>query len=444
MTKKKALGLGMAALLAGWAVSASAETAPEIGGTSIEHPHSQQIAGSVPVVSLGGQYRINAYTLNDDDGAGDIAAARVRFRQNIDLKFSERFSTHIQLNIGHINEGIGNHNLNQDSDASVGLRHAIMNYKFSDAALLKAGLVPISDKFGDTLFSSDWDFNPVAVELDGKVDALDYRLAWMKIQENGETDENVAGADTDNDMDAYLLDLGTNAGFANVGVMGLVIRTPENGLGVASDGYETNSWIGVRADGKAADINWHLSVVNSNVDKSVFGNADDSTGLQLLAKVDGKADKIGWGLLGLYTTGSDDGEDSFFSPQTFYGGQGYWGKTGILNIQGPTDTGMDANMLRTDNGGLGLTTIQASLAAPLADNLSGYLGLGWYRANEENANDEDEIGTDVYAQVKYAFPNSPLALEVGFDVANLGKAAQNSNNDDRTASAVFARLQAEF
>lgn len=429
MTKKKVLGLGMAALLAGGVVSAS--------------------AGTVPEVSFGGQYRINAYALNDDDGAGDIAAARARIRQNIDLKFSEQFSTHIQLNIGHINEGIGNHNLNQDDDPSVGLRHAVMNYKFSDAALLKAGLVPVPDKFGDTLFSSDWDFNPVAVVVEGKPGNIDYRLAWMKIEENSETDETAAGVDQDNDMDAYLLDLGTNVGMANIGVMGLIIRTPENGIGVASDGYETNSWVGVRADGKAADINWHLSVVNSNVDKSVSsglmsGTDEDSTGWQVLAKVDGKAGSLGWGLLGLYTTGSDDAKDSFFSPQSLYGGQGYWGKTGILNIQGPTDTGMDVNNLRTDNGGLGLTTIQANISSPLMTNLSGYVGAGWYQANEDNANGHDDIGTDVYAQVKYTFPNSPLALDAGFDVASLGKAAPNSNDDTRTATAVFARLQAEF
>lgn len=441
MKTTKVLGLGMAALLAGWAVSAS--------------------AGTVPEVSFGGQYRINAYTLNDDDGAGDIAAARVRIRQNIDLKFSEQFSTHIQLNIGHITEGIDNHATNTtgadspgagDRGVTVGLRHAVMNYKFSDAALLKAGLVPIPDKFGDTLFSSDWNFNPVAVVLQGNA-GVDYRAAWMKIQENGETDEigagnipagKAAGDKTDNDMDAILLDLGKDLGVANVGVMGLVIRTPENGIGVPSDGYETNSWIGIRADGSAASLKWHASVVNSNVDKSVFGNADDSTGWQVLAKVDGKVDKVGWGLLGLYTTGSDDAEDSFFSPQSLYRGQGYWGKTGILNIQGPTDTGMDANMLRTDNGGLGLTTVQANISSPLMDNLSGYVGAGWYQANEDNTAGDKDIGTDVYAQVKYKFPDSPLALDAGFDVASLGKAAPNSGGDTRTASAFFARLQAEF
>ncbi|MDO8445988.1 MAG: hypothetical protein Q7T53_07810 [Deltaproteobacteria bacterium] len=423
MKKKGMLFLGMAALLLTETVDLYAGTTPE--------------------VSFGGQYRINAYTLNDDDGAGGIAAARVRIRQNIDLKFSEQFNTHIQFNIGHINEGAGNHNLNQNGEASVGLRHAVMNYKFSDAALLQAGLVPIADKFGDTLFSSDWDFSPVAVLVKGNA-GVDYRAAWMKIEENDETDETAAGADTDNDMDAYLLDLGKDLGVANVGVMGLVIRTPENGIGVASDGYETNLWLGIRADGSTAGLNWHASLVSSNVDKSVTGAADDSTGLQFLAKVDGKIDKIGWGLLGLYTTGSDDGEDSFFSPQTFYGGQGYWGKTGILNIQGPTDTGMDVNNLRTDNGGLGLTTIQANISAPLMDNLNGYIGAGGYQANEENPAGDDDIGADVYAQVKYKFPDSPLALDAGFDVASLGKAAPNSGGDTRTATAFFARLQAEF
>ncbi|MBI5233483.1 MAG: hypothetical protein HY880_03935 [Deltaproteobacteria bacterium] len=319
-----------------------------------------------------------------------------------------------------------------------------MNYKFNDAATLIAGLVPLSDKFGDTLFSGDWDFNPVTFALAGKINAIDYRAGWIKIAENDETDKTAAGDDTKDDITGFLLDLGANAGIANVGIMGLAIQTPNT----ASDGYETNSWVGVRADGSSAGLKWHASVVNSNVDKSVFGNADNSTGWQVLAKVDGKAGDIGWGLLGLYTTGSDDAKDSFVSPQSLYGGQGYWGKTGILNIQGPTDTGMDKNMLRTDNDGLGLTTIQANISSPLMDNLSGYVGAGWYQANEDKIvgtkNYGTDIGTDVYAQVKYKFPDSPLALDAGFDVASLGKAAPNSGGDSRTATAVFARLQAEF
>lgn len=426
MRKKRTLFLGMAVLLLA-GVGASA-------------------AGTAPEVSFGGQYRINSYTLMDKDGAGNIAASRVRIRQNIDLKFSEEFSTHIQLNIGHITEGIGNHTANTTGTAApgvtVGLRHAVMKYKFSDAAILVAGLVPLSDKFGDTLFSGDWDFNPLTYALVGNTSGLDYRVGAFTVAENGESDEKTGSVKTMNDIGGYLLDLGGDLGVAKAGVMGLIIQTPT----AAKDGYDSNSWIGVRADGTVSSLKWHLSGVGSSVNKNApnVGTSDDATGIQVLAKVDGKAGNLGWGVLALNTTGENGAKKGFISPQTLYGGQGYWGKTGILNIQGPTDTGMDANMLRTDNGGLGLMTIQANVSSQLMDNLGGYLGAGWYQANKDNAAGSKDIGTDIYAQVKYSFPNSPLALEAGVDVASLGKAAQNSGDKTRTATAVFTRLQAEF
>ncbi len=424
MRKKGILFLGMAALLlAGIGVSA---------------------AGTAPEASFGGQYRINSYTLMDKDGAGNIAASRVRIRQNIDLKFSEEFSTHIQLNIGHITEGIGNHTANTTGTAApgvtVGLRHAVLKYKFSDAAILVAGLVPLSDKFGDTLFSSDWDFNPLTYALVGTTSGLDYRVGSFTVAENGESDETTAGGKTMNDTGGYLLDLGGNLGVAKAGVMGLIIQTPN----VAADGYDSNSWFGVRAEGDVTGLKWHLSGVSSSVKKNIAGTTDDATGIQILAKVDGKAGNLGWGVLALNSSGEKGTKKGFISPQSLYGGQGYWGKTGILNIQGPTDTGMDANMLRTDNGGLGLMTIQANISSPIVTNLDGYLGAGWYQANEDNASGSKDIGSDIYAQLKYSFPNSPLALQAGVDVASLGKAAPNSGGKTRTATAVFSRLQAEF
>jgi len=393
--------------------------------------------------TFGGQYRINAYTLSDKDGVGEKAAARARIRQNVDLKFSEQFSTHIQLNIGHVTEGIGNHETNPTGTGAgkitVGLRHAVMNYKFSEAATLVAGLVPLSDKFGDTLFSGDWDFNPLTFVLVGNPGVVDYRVAWFKMAENDETDK-AAGVETRNDTSGYLLDLGADLGFAKAGAMGFVVQTPKT----AADGYDSNAWVGVRADGDVAGLKWHLSGVGSSVNKAaITGKLDDASGIQILAKVDGKIGALGWGVLALNSTG-DKGGEGFVSPQTLYGGQGYWGKTGILNIQGPTDTGMDANMLRTDNGGLGLTTIQASVSVPFTPAFGGYLGAGWYQANEVNAAGDKDIGTDVYTQVKYSFPNSPLSLEAGVDVAFLGKAAPNSSGATRTTSAVFARLQAQF
>lgn len=421
MIKKSLASIGIAAALLGGATVSGAGTSPE--------------------VSFGGQYRINSYTLSDKDGAGVSAASRVRIRQNVDLKFSEEFNTHIQFNIGHITGGIGNHTTNTtgtEAGVTVGLRHAVMNYKFSDAAVLVAGLVPISDKFGDTLFSGDWDFNPVTYALVGNTGGFDYRVAGFTIAENGETDETATAKSMD-DNSGYLLDIGGDLGVAKVGVMGLIIQTPN----VAADGYDSNSWYGIRADGELSGLKWHLSGVGSSVNKDVFGTSDDATGIQMLAKVDGKVGDLGWGVLALNSSGAK-GNEGFISPQSLYGGQGYWGKTGILNIQGPTDTGMDANMLRTDNGGLGLMTIQANVSSPLMDNLGGYLGAGWYQANEENAAGDKDIGTDIYAEVKYSFPNSPLALQAGVDVASLGKAAPNSGGKTRTVTAVFTRLQAEI
>lgn len=437
MRKKGTLFLGMAALL--------------LAGTGVS------AAGTAPEASFGGQYRINSYTLMDKDGAGNIAASRLRIRQNIDLKFSEEFNTHIQFNIGHITEGIGNHSTNSsgtdqlsttaagvttktDQGVTVGLRHAVMKYKFSDAAILVAGLVPLSDKFGDTLFSGDWDFNPLTYALVGNSGGFDYRVGSFTVAENGESDETTAGGKTMNDIGGYLLDLGGDLGVAKAGVMGLIIQTPN----VAADGYDSNSWFGVGADGDVTGLKWHLSGVSSSVKKNIAGTTDDATGIQILAKVDGKVGSLGWGVLALNSSGEKGTKKGFISPQSLYGGQGYWGKTGILNIQGPTDTGMDANMLRTDNGGLGLMTIQANVSSQLMDNLGGYLGAGFYQANQDNAAGSKDIGTDIYAEVKYSFPNSPLALQAGVDVASLGKAAPNSGGKTRTATAVFTRLQAEF
>ncbi len=403
-----------------------------------------------PEVSFGGQYRINSYTLNDSSGAGSVAAARVRIRQNIDLTFSEAFDTHIQINFGHITQGIGNHTNNPTGTPpggnTVGIRHAVMNYHFSEAATLTAGLVPLSDRFGDTLFSGDWDFNPVTFAVSGNTGAFDYRAGWIKIQENAE------GTAIKNDITGYLLDLGGDLGGAEAGVMGLVLRTPN----ATATGYDSNSWIGgrVAVDMGGSHGGWKIGadVVASNVKRNapnVTATTVDSKGTQFRVYANGQFDALSWSILGLYTTGKADGS-GYLSPQQIYGGQGYWGKTGILNIQGPTDTGMDANMLRPGNNGYGLQTVQLGLGYGFTDELSGYLGLGVYRASKERVVGEGKnIGDEAYLQLKYAFPNSPLALEVFGDYAKLGAAHYNAPlvagiHQSRTASAFGSRLQAEF
>jgi len=427
------------------------------------------LAQAEPKASFGGQYRLNSYYLNDQDGTGTTQAARIRIRQNIDLKFSEAFDTHLQFNIGHIRDGVFNHNLNQNGNASFGLRHAVMNYHFSKSLNLVAGIVPLSDKFGDTLFSGDWDFNPITVALVGDTGNFDYRIGYFKISE-GSTEKqktaNPGSVDLVEDIDAGIIDLGTSVGSVDVGVMGLLIRSPDHlstaTSATAFSSSASNYWIGGRIGTEVSGIKLNADVVFSRVDKGTVTGAlgaptlDNRQGVQLRGVASGSVSDISWGIMALYTQGDKDAAGNgtgFISPQSFVGSQGYWGKTGILNVQGPTDTGMDQNMLRTDNGGYGLLTIQGSFGTALSsvsENLSVYGAVSYFRASKERvAGQGKNIGTDGYLQLKYAFEDSPLALEVFGDVAGLNTAHFNSTlatgiAQTRTVYAIGSRLQAEF
>jgi len=424
------------------------------------------LAQAGPEASFGGQYRINSYYLGDKDGTGTTQAARVRIRQNIDLKFSEAFDTHLQFNIGHIRTGVFNHNLNHNNNASFGIRHAVMNYHFSKSLNLVAGIVPLSDKFGDTLFSGDWDFNPITVALVGDTGSMNYRVGWFKISEGTTEKQKTANPGSVNlveDIDAGIIDLGTSAGGVDVGVMGLLIRSPDHlstaTSATAFSSSANNYWVGGRIGTEASGIKLNADVVFSRVDKgTVTGaltatTADNRNGVQVRGAASGSVSDVNWSIMALYSQGDKDAAGNgtgFISPQSLVGSQGYWGKTGILNIQGPTDTGMDQNMLRTDNDGYGLFTIQGSLGTSFNQNWSGYTAVSYFRAaKDRSATQTKNIGTDFYAQIKYAFDDSPLALEVGGDVAALGVGHSNSATatgtaQSRTAYAVFSRLQAEF
>src|SRR3989304_1279936 len=56
-----------------------------------------------------GQFRVNYYSLSQDEDVGaGIAAARLRWRPTWDAKISDDVSMHMQLNIGHIQGNTSN------------------------------------------------------------------------------------------------------------------------------------------------------------------------------------------------------------------------------------------------------------------------------------------------------------------------------------------------
>lgn len=166
------------------------------------------------------------------------------------------------------------------------------------------------------------------------------------------------------------------------------------------------------------------------------------------------------GILGMYATGdkafSDPSETksgSFITPMSLIGHHGYWGYTGKLTIQGPTDTGID-DPINIDGGsygnrtlGLGLTSLQANVNIPVSPDFSVYGAAGFYTLNDAAEGAEKNVGTDIYLQGKYAFGDG-LNLEFGADFASLGEGHfdtyGSSDPKSRSVTTIFSRFQLEY
>lgn len=416
-----------------------------------------------------GQFRINSYYQNASKDnaftkADDILASRLRFRPTLDLKFDNDIKAHIQLNIGHINSNISNARFDKSgTEPAVALRHGYISTPIPKVEnwTLVAGLVPMSDKFGDTLFSSDWDYNPLTYELLGKVADMDIRLAHGNLKENNEN--HLSPAD---DIDQWFADLDTKMG---VGVSFYALNDnskPTNTITGASHTFE--DYVGVRYASKLEPVDFNAFAVYNWGKRKFVASAGTSSerknsgfALKAEAKVPVGAAKAG--LMALYASGDKDFSDatkgkssSFITPMSVVGTTGYWGYTGKLNVQGPTDTGIDNHFVNIDGGGAnntnlghGVTTVQVNAGFPILEKLDGYAAAGWYTHNNATSGFKKYIGTDLYAQATYHFA-SMLALDFGADYAMLGKGQADSvalgvnNQATRNVTLLFSRLQLEF
>lgn len=411
-------------------------------------------AAAVPAaeVEFHGQFRINYYIQDESvsNGASDTSAARLRWRPTWDVTLPDDVKMHMQLNIGHIESNAANARTEQGGDPAVALRHAVLDFKLPEiGGRINAGLVPVSDKFGDMLFSGDWDFNPLALLWLGKIAAADVRLGRGKLQEKTPTVRD--------DTDIYVADIDLPAGAGRAGLSGYVYRdSADDPLGATG---HTQSYIGLRATQPLGPA--HLSaflVYNSGTHEKAAGGKDmDNAGYA--AKLEGTMPigPVKAGLLFVmatgdknYGNGTDTSVNSFITPMGLIDHHGYWGYTGKLNIQGPTDTGID-NPLRIDGSvygasglGFGIMTLQAKADFPIADGLSGYIATGIFKHHDVPEGREGTIGTDVYVQATYALAQN-LNLQAGADLASLKKNNPAYNfTKDNTITLVFSRLQLEY
>lgn len=403
-----------------------------------------RISPSGPEVSFPGQYRMNFYSADNDDVGDQQTATRLRIRQSINLKFDEQFKTHLQLQLNHTTSNVSTAGDKDGNDVRV--RHAVIDYTAENGIRTKAGIVPVTEYYNDAMYSWDWDYNPVAAEVfipigDTTIHAFAGNL--------NEGQEDVRSDDTVHyQVDAIVPLSGENQlVFSGTGL------TMKKALGSG------NAWhfnYGVSGKFKLSDdiaLNGFImgSSTNGNLLGSVSDDADGFAGrLEFISKV-GRGN---FGLLATYASGEKDGT-GFLMPMAFSGTYGYWGYTGILTVQGPTDTGFDGDGVNISNNGYGLTSLQAKYSMPLSTNLDGYIAAGWF-GNTDASGRDSQVGNDLLLMGTYHF-NKVLSLDIGAAYAQMddsvsgywqgvqGGAGFNQNvGDDRNKLAVFGRLQASF
>lgn len=114
---------------------------------------AQGTAGAA-AFTFGGQYRINTFAERSLDAEPvTLLGERVRLRPTARFELSDGVGGMLQLEANQV-----------DNAFAFRARYADAFVRFGGVEL-HAGLLPLSDRFGDTLFSASWDFNPLAVEV---------------------------------------------------------------------------------------------------------------------------------------------------------------------------------------------------------------------------------------------------------------------------------------
>jgi hypothetical protein len=394
-------------------------------------------------IKLGGQYRINSYSVNNGVDGDHPTASRVRIRQNLDFIFSREFNTHLQFELGHTNDNISTTN-SSSRRTDISIRHAVMDYTFRNGVEVKAGIVPFSDAFDDMLFSSDWNYNPVAFSMEKDLGTGRLRVFGAQLNEG---DEPIAHDDFSHYQIDYRfkpaesLTLNTGVTYADIAdAYGTHTKPHINyGLGAMID-------LGMGLKTKAI-------LLGSHTDRHLLASSRDGEGIASKIELTGTVGRNRFGLMGTYASGERDGT-GFLPVMAFAKTYGYWGYTGLLTVQGPTDTGFDGDAVNISNNGYGLTTFQAKYIFALRDDTDVYLGAGWFGNSRTPSGRSSYVGTDLLAMLTYHFTKI-LALDAGMAYAHLtdgvsgyskgviGGAVFN-NNTARDKTAFFTRLQAEF
>ena len=399
-----------------------------------------------PNVEIGLQYRIMYNAANIPGRGGSTATDaedheffRQRFRLSLDVSPFENVGGFAQFEFRNA-WGVGGNTGGVTSPSGVafnrlsarGIRYGTVYYTPAEEHKLTVGILPISDRLGDTLFSAAWDFNVGGMEYLGEHNDLRYRLSYVRLVDT----LGVAGV---KDRDGHLVigDLSCPVGDTTLGGhLYFLGKDAHSGLTGFLGQEAEEGWYALSASSSFGEVmaNGFVAVNSGSLD------GDSHTGVAVKGEASVPVGEAKLSLLGLFTTGDDAGSSmssTFLTPQGLLGTGGYWQYTHIFAANGPSDV----NDLGTEigNGGAGLLTLQAKLDCELTESVSGQVDVGWFRATEDR-NGDDDMGLEVGGMLTIGLTRF-LNLELGAAGAFMGD-FYGSGADDLFE--VFSRLQLEF
>lgn len=287
-----------------------------------------------------------------------------------------------------------------------------------------AGILPLSDELGDTLFSADWDFNVGGIAYLGACGASNYRLAYLELVEGvGASDEDMLG----DDGTFLIADYVHNLEALRVGVHAYYLSIAE-GLPL---GDTEELWIGPSVGTRLGSLNLRAFGV-VNVGRLGEGTLDDEghvvsgyrtndghTGFAVKLEASHPVGASELSVQTLYSSGDpeDDVQGRFVTPQGLLGTQGYWGYTHLFTANPPSD--VNDLGLELGNAGAGLFTLQGRARVPLLEQLRGEVAAGWFLAPEER-NGTRDMGVEVGGLLTWTIHDS-FQIDFGGAGAFLGE-----------------------
>lgn len=389
------------------------------------------------------------------------------------------YGAYTQIEIGHTALGSGGEFPKTvgpgDDQVGMELRRGFLWFKPNEQSLVRAGIVPWEDRFGERptfssplwtinradtsqapLANSDWEFTVGGVTFETTVRASWHYALGALLLRRGATP-------VDEDSASWLLtaDLDRSIGSSLWGASVYYLRD-EAGYSYAAFGgpsparsfrtpiYRSSDlWIGGRGHVEHARGSTALFLILNR------GEAPDHawthTGWAAKAATTVAAGSGTIHLRTLYSTGNDGrdrhGSGEFRtiaqSVRDNRGAQAYWSLLGITSPRGPSD--VNDLGIGIQNGGLGLLTLQAGYEQPLADRWTGILAAGWLRSDAPNpASGSTAMGTELVAEARWQV-GPFMALEIGAGLLLTGDFFRTAGGEKPASlHELYTRWQLQF